>query len=303
MGGDEFLLEIDINNDKSERINYNIPGIPVFINKLYLEVDYDFAVECHWHDDIEFVLVTSGSLLYNINGECVELKKGEGVFINSKQMHYGFTLGENICECITVIFHPMLLCPHQHFEVNYIIPVITNTNFTYFILSENDSWTADVFEKLTEAERIYSQKKANPELKLQSLFYDIWELLYENMPSANTEAQAYCDYSLSAFKEMAAFIHTHYTEKISLADIAAAGKVCRSKCCALFKKYLQQSPINYLTVHRLRRAAELLADASVNMAEIADISGFAGASYFSETFRRYYGCSPSEYRIKTSGRR
>ena len=37
-------------------------------------------------------------------------------------------------------------------------------------------------------------------------------------------------------------------------------------------------------------------DKTSAMGEIAALNGFAGASYFSETFRKEMGCSPADYR-------
>ena len=37
-------------------------------------------------------------------------------------------------------------------------------------------------------------------------------------------------------------------------------------------------------------------DKTASMGEIASANGFAGASYFSETFRKEMGCSPADYR-------
>ena len=64
---------------------------------------------------------------------------------------------------------------------------------------------------------------------------------------------------------MARFIQENYMEKISLADIAAAGAVGQSKCCKLFARFFFQSPTMYLT-------------------------------YYTETFRKWMGKTPSEFR-------
>ena len=59
------------------------------------------------------------------------------------------------------------------------------------------------------------------------------------------------DADLARQRAMVQFIYRHYAEKLTLADIAAAGGVCRSKCCALFARYAQQPPIEYLNRYRL----------------------------------------------------
>lgn len=292
------MLEIDLLSDNSERINYNLPGMPVFINKIWLAIDYDLAVECHWHDDVEFFLVTLGELNYNINGECIKLKRGEGLFINSRQLHYGFSYGKNECECICVIMHPMLLCLNEYMERNFIDPVIKNNRFSYAVLSQDITWTAQIFNNIFDIYEAYAQKEKSSTLTIQSLFHSTWALLYENMPIQNYKSENYCDYNLCSMKEMVNFIHKNYNKKISLSEIAASGKVCQSRCSAIFKRYLHESPIAYLTSHRLRKSIELLESTSVPITEIAVSAGFFGVSYFAETFRKHYGCSPSEYRIK-----
>ena len=47
---------------------------------------------------------------------------------------------------------------------------------------------------------------------------------------------------------------------------------------------------------RAEKTAEYLAHSDMTMAEIADRTGFAGASYMAEIFKRYYKMSPREYR-------
>jgi AraC-like DNA-binding protein len=288
------MLKLNFRKDNSEKVGYNLANLPVYISKVFVESNYDAAIECHWHDDVEFVLVTLGELQYNINGICITLKEGQGVFVNAKQTHYGFTVGKNICECVTVIFHPKLISPNEHIENNCIAPVIGNNNFTHAVLSAETPWTLNVFESLIKAREIFEQSSGGFILELQSLFCDVWSALCTNMPEPGISEQT-C-YDMNSFKDMIAYIHGNCTDKITLSDISAAGGVCKSKCCGLFKQYLHQTPLGYLTVHRLRLAVKMLEDKTISMNEIAAGSGFGGASYFAEIFRKHYRCSPTEFR-------
>ncbi|MCL1866341.1 MAG: helix-turn-helix domain-containing protein, partial [Oscillospiraceae bacterium] len=100
--------------------------------------------------------------------------------------------------------------------------------------------------------------------------------IISNMPAASDTVNLTCDYENSSIKEMISFIHANYTQKISLADISKSGKVCRSKCCILFKEYLHRTPLDYLTVHRLRKATELLTNTTDSIGKIAAQVGFNG---------------------------
>ena len=92
------------------------------------------------------------------------------------------------------------------------------------------------------------------------------------------------------------FICRHYGEPLSLEAIAAAGHVSRSKCCQIFRKYVGQSPVEFLNAYRLKVGRNLLRDTERNVTEIATVCGFSHLSYFSRQFAAAYGRTPREYR-------
>ena len=95
---------------------------------------------------------------------------------------------------------------------------------------------------------------------------------------------------------MITYIHSCYQDKITLADICKAGNVGKTSGTTIFKKYMGCTPVGFLTEFRLQKAAELLRETDMSVTEIAYETGFSGASYFAETFRGGFGCSPKEYR-------
>lgn len=132
-----------------------------------------------------------------------------------------------------------------------------------------------------------------------SAFSAIWSLLYENIPPNDTVISVQNN-DLTIMKNMVGFIQKYYTRKICLSDIAASGAVGQSKCFKLFAKYFGQTPNVYLTQYRLDKSIELLCDTSMSITEIALSVGFNGASYYAETFRRWFGKSPTEFRNEKS---
>lgn len=99
-------------------------------------------------------------------------------------------------------------------------------------------------------------------------------------------------------RAMTGYIQAHYQETVKLEMIAEAGAVCRSRCCQLFKSKLGVSPLVYVNRYRLEKACGLLRDGK-SVTEAGFASGFQSASYFSETFRKFYGCTPSDYILKS----
>ena len=58
------------------------------------------------------------------------------------------------------------------------------------------------------------------------------------------------------------------------------------------------SPNDYVRMYRLKAAAKFIESGSLNLAEIANKTGFGTQSYFSALFKKYYGMTPSEYKMK-----
>ena len=135
-------------------------------------------------------------------------------------------------------------------------------------------------------------------MKILAAFARIWELICENISADKNPAEKNIQENrdLVIVKNMARFIQKNYMEKISLADIAASGAVGQSKCCKLFARFFFQSPTMYLTQHRLTKSMELLLNTDLPIIEIALSAGFISASYYTETFRKWMGKTPSEFR-------
>ena len=61
------------------------------------------------------------------------------------------------------------------------------------------------------------------------------------------------------------------------------------------KELTNQSARNFIRNIRLKKAAELLKDKKFNIAEVAELTGFAHTTYFSMAFKDLFGMSPTDY--------
>lgn len=285
-------MSIELNGDRSEKVHYNYPDYPIYISRGLLSYYPNYSAPVHWHDDVEFTAVLSGEMQYNVNGEVVVLKENEGIFVNARQLHFGFSDEKKECDFICVLLHPILLCASSAYERDFVLPIIRNQNAPYIKLSKDIPWQNGILED-TEHMYLIKDEKAVP-LKAQSDFFDIWFRLYENIPFDNRPKMQNAD--LSVLKNMISYIQQNHNTKITLADIAASGAVGQSKCCKLFAKYISQTPNGYLTQYRLDKSTELLKNTDMSVTEIAHAVGFGSGSYYAETFRVRFAKSPSEYR-------
>lgn len=98
---------------------------------------------------------------------------------------------------------------------------------------------------------------------------------------------------VEAMKEM---IATNYMNDLNLSDIAEQFHYNPSYLSDLFKTKTGQSFIQYLTDVRMSKALRLLGETPLSLSDIAELTGFSNASYFSTKFKKTFSVSPSEYR-------
>ena len=85
------MISMELDQNKSEKVNYDYCGYPFYIRKGFLSNYANYAALNHWHDAIELIAVINGEMDYNVNGQILNLPPGSGIIINSGQMHYGFS--------------------------------------------------------------------------------------------------------------------------------------------------------------------------------------------------------------------
>lgn len=99
------------------------------------------------------------------------------------------------------------------------------------------------------------------------------------------------------------YIGAHYQDpNISISAIAQDLGISEGHLSHTFKKETDYTLLNYLTRYRVHKAMELLRDCRVKVYEVAAQVGYRDITYFSATFKKVTGVTPSEYQ-DTSGQR
>lgn len=97
-------------------------------------------------------------------------------------------------------------------------------------------------------------------------------------------------------EEIEQYIHSHFTEDMSMQDVARAMNYSEAYFCKLFKQCFKVNFSTYLNEYRVERAKDMLAAGSGSIRDISLACGYTDSTYFSRVFRRITGLTPSEYR-------
>lgn len=95
------------------------------------------------------------------------------------------------------------------------------------------------------------------------------------------------------------YISDNYNNSdLAIGDIARHMEISEGHLIHLFKKETGCTLLNYITQYRTEKAKILLSDYKARVYEVAEMVGYKDNTYFSSTFKKIVGVTPSEYQNK-----
>ena len=255
----------------------------------------------HWHYEIQIVLMTKGSAVFETPVSQYYLQEGDGLFINSGVLHEVISSSDVSSTYICVNFAPDMIYGSEDSAIrrDYVEPILNSPDMQSFRLKE-ETWHRRVLSLLRAMGETDDRHEYGYELDLKIKLMQIWHLIVtNNRIQAEEEAGASFADRLR-LRQLKQFIHEHYMERLTLEEIAGAVSLSRSECCRLFKRTDASTPIRYLKQYRLQQSAKMLRCTDLSIAEIAYQCGFDSSSYFISCFRREMDCTPLDYRSRQS---
>lgn len=220
-----------------------------------------------------------------------EKQTGPMSFGKEEQAGFQFALqSRNLGACLSYL-EGLKRTVHQHDTT--LVRVTKNHYFELALL---------ILQNRTDTE----QKKIQ-EYYLWELFYQmssldelhnfLVELLNDCMPENAAGAKMTEDISV-----ILEYIDSHLQNpSLSLSDISQKHYMSVTWLCIYFKEKTGTTIKSYIIESRMKKAAQLFTYTDLKVAEVAEAVGFTDQSYFTKSFGRYFGKSPSRYKEEQHG--
>ena len=235
---------------------------------------------CNWHSNIEVLLVTEGEGRMQYNSDEFGVSKHDIIIINSGDLHRIYS--------DSGISFDYLIIDESFCRENGI-----RTDTRHFERVFNCSDTERLLNSAYERYRLY--KINNSPINTALLRLSVLELLIElysrhSLPIAGDvlESRSPRDY----VKKTIEFLSDHYTESLTLEEVAASCGITKYHLAREFKRYTGQTVITYVNILRCKKADMCLSQ-GMTVTEAAVECGFESISYFSRTYKKLKGVSPS----------
>lgn len=295
---------VHVTEDLEERKDHGNLEYPVGTYLVNFDALYTGFVRWHWHDEVEISFVKSGRAKFLVNDETFLLSKGQAIFINHNILHAAHPIENESCTYVSIVFQPFFLFGYGQTKLAaaYLNPISSNPDLRYILLDGAEPFHKTAITWLEEIFTLNQEKNFGYEIHTRSALSSFWLLLLEHLetsvPSPDPDSSAQLTLDEARTKKAILYIQKHYSDTISLDDIASSIHVSRGECCRCFKRSIHLTPFEYLMKYRIFMAAGLIREKkNLSIAELASSVGFNSSSYFNKLFKKYLNCTPTEYRI------
>jgi xylan 1,4-beta-xylosidase len=241
----------------------------------------------HWHNECEIIYVKKGPLkLKTLNGT-ITLNDDDIYFFNSEELHSYLDINNNL-KFIIVSFSPELLLPYIK---------LNQKNPKFVLNKENEIACKNIANSLKVLTMHVDSSDKVEILKIKAILNNIFYYLlkYCYAPEYNyTYGSDSEDFDCA--KIAINYMNEHYTNHITLSEIAEYVGMTSSHFSKYFKDKTQMTFSKYLRNIRLEHAINDLLSSKITVKDAALNNGFPNVNAFILACKSEYNKTPIEIR-------
>ena len=254
-------------------------------------------VPIHWHNDLEINLIREGEAVFQVYQKSYRVRTGEGFLLNRNVPHSCSSPGNEHVRYSTILVRPDFLYGDfgSDVERKCFQPFLQNSAIPCIYLTGFDENGKEILQKLNQVEEAFDRKRFCYELKIKGLLCEAFAMILYGHRQELTKFVPANLQELERLEKMLNYLNMHFTEVISLQDLADQVHLSREVCCRFFKKMTGKTITGYLEEYRVNKSFSLVQSGQYSMIQITEMVGFSNPSRFASAFRKRFGCNPGEY--------
>ncbi len=272
---------------------------PVLIKKHTLSKKDNDPDRFHYHDFCEITYVQAGFGTYFINGSAYEVKPGDIIIFNQVEPH-GWIVKEDSMEVLVLTFAPEVIAdPASSSNDEYLKTFFYLGSHFQNLISSDDHRTVEILKILEEISKETRQREKGYEGMIKADILRILTLLIRHYEKENVTLDISLNdkkRSMKRLEQALYFINSHYTEQLSLEEVAALAYMSPNYFSSYFKNVTNRNYSEYVTMLRLNRVQELFMTTDRSVSSIAMECGFRNMSNFYRLYKKHVGPLPQKHR-------
>ncbi len=266
-----------------ENIKYKSGIMPlVFHSDVYTNI---CKWRTHWHDQPENLFITSGRVKVRMENEVYFAGVGDVVSIGPGELHNVTAETERATAYCMITDKSFFAQYNMPVEKLRLCPVTR---------------VPELVEKAAKIEELLNTQPLYFEAGVAAVMLEIFFVLYGNHTKG--EFSGSTAKNSETIKKAVTYIRKNIGRNITVDEIAKHVGYSKYHLCHSFKQLTGSTVVTYINTLKTDQAAKRLEEGNVPVGQVALECGYNDVCYFTKTFKKYKGVSPSEYGRSNEGR-
>lgn len=259
----------------------------VFFNVLWHNRAYTAP---HWHNGLEILYLLEGSEdCYLGEEECIRMKKGDFLVINSRVVH-SVQCPRQCREMLIQIPYPMM---------KRFIPQIDGLEFVCEKITGKKQRmdTFMVESALSTLAELHPFQSPEETLEFYSQIYHLLAVLVKDFSvSVTSDKMEISEKYMERLGMITSYVKEHYMEEISLQEIARLVSLNPDYFTRFFKKYMGMTFLDYVNSVRMEHVVRDLQRTDLSVQKLLEIHGFTNYKLFMKMYKSRFESTPGKMR-------
>ena len=276
---------LEPNQNSRYEITLTIENSDIYFSRFENAKPY---ISFHWHDSFELIYCLVGEQTIIYQDSSVILHEGDCIIINSSVLHATRSSDDNQFILVQL--------PFDFVKKN--IPEIDSIIFDLKLHSMDPKIETKQLMLTAILDNMYALSVVKPhgyQLKFNALVYELlFQLLHNFSVTVSTISQHQSAKQQDLLVQIINYVHKNYARTISIDEIAGVCHLQPQYFCRFFKKNMGKTFLEFTNDVRMYHVYMDMQQTNLSITEISQKNGFSNYDTFLKTFRKKYGCKPSQ---------
>lgn len=247
---------------------------------------------------LEILYMSRGQQEYRVNEEVYTLQAGEALWFYPGEMHASLENYEERGRLYWLILqstHVRSLLGLRPERSRLLLSCLLRKDAPRKIFPGNQG--KKILEKVFGLASDLEEKKEDQKLtrfRLEQQLINFLDYLVE----VRFRPESFELYHTGTMLNITRYIREHLEEELSLEHLAGLSGLSLSHFKRRFKKEIGVPPKDYIHREKIKCSRSLLQKPGTSVTRISAELGYSSSQYFSKVFKKYAGCTPTEYRSR-----
>ena len=251
----------------------------------------------HFHNEYEIFYLIEGERQFFFDNRAYKVQAGSLILVDENAIHMTMANSDDDIGHDRIIIY---IDKEKMKELDKLFPNVHLIKFfkeqygVFHLTLEQQTQFLNLYHNLKN-ELDHKDYFSNSVIDMAIMMYFI-EFIRKNQDHKLVDVPSHTSSKHQSIYAIAEYISEHYTEHLTLESLANDFFLSKYYLCRSFKEITGYGINEYIHIHRIKKAKQLLEETSLSVSQISLQLGYDSLTHFERTFKNYMTISPLKYR-------